>query len=126
VRELANLCHRLAALAPGTEIGLADLPASVSGRDVPADATAWLDALADWADRQLRASRTPILAAALPEFERTLLRAALRATHGRRQEAARLLGWGRNTLTRKLRELGIDEGDESGDDAPARTGTADS
>ena len=119
VRELANLCRRLTALAPGAEIGLADLPTAVSGRDIPPGAAPWLDALADWADRQLRASPAPLLETALPEFERTLLRAALRATHGRRQEAARLLGWGRNTLTRKLRELGVADPDSDGDDAPA-------
>ena len=51
---------------------------------------------------------------ALPAFERTLLRVALKATQGHRQEAARLLGWGRNTLTRKLRELGM-EGAEDPD-----------
>ncbi|HEX9472925.1 MAG TPA: helix-turn-helix domain-containing protein, partial [Steroidobacteraceae bacterium] len=45
---------------------------------------------------------------ALPAFERTLLRVALKATRGHRQEAARLLGWGRNTLTRKLKELGME------------------
>ncbi|HLB85873.1 MAG TPA: helix-turn-helix domain-containing protein, partial [Steroidobacteraceae bacterium] len=46
---------------------------------------------------------------ATPEFERTLIREALRTARGGRQEAARLLGWGRNTLTRKLKELGLDE-----------------
>jgi two-component system, NtrC family, nitrogen regulation response regulator GlnG len=46
---------------------------------------------------------------ALPVFERALLRVALQATQGRRQDAARLLGWGRNTLTRKLKELGLEE-----------------
>jgi two-component system nitrogen regulation response regulator GlnG len=45
----------------------------------------------------------------MPEFERAVIREALKATHGGRQEAARLLGWGRNTLTRKLRELGMDD-----------------
>jgi two-component system, NtrC family, nitrogen regulation response regulator GlnG len=45
----------------------------------------------------------------MPEFERTLLREALKATRGGRQEAAKLLGWGRNTLTRKLKELGLDD-----------------
>ena len=46
----------------------------------------------------------------MPEFERTLIREALKATHGGRQEAAKLLGWGRNTLTRKLKELGMEDG----------------
>ena len=50
-----------------------------------------------------------ILNDALPQFERTLLLSALSYTKGHKQDAARLLGWGRNTLTRKLKELGIEE-----------------
>jgi two-component system nitrogen regulation response regulator GlnG len=50
-------------------------------------------------------------ATAAPEFERTLIRVALKHTGGHRQDAAKLLGWGRNTLTRKLKELGMEEGD---------------
>ena len=84
------------------------------GAKLPAATAGWTAALADWAEDQVRAGGPPLLQAALPEFERTLLRAALKATHGRRQEAARLLGWGRNTLTRKLRELGLDESDPGG------------
>jgi two-component system, NtrC family, nitrogen regulation response regulator GlnG len=122
VRELVNLCRRMSALAPGNEIGLAELPAAVSGRDALPGAGAWLDGLAEWAEAQLRTGAAPLLETALPEFERALLRAALKATHGRRQEAARLLGWGRNTLTRKLRELGLEEAaadDAATDDAAA-------
>jgi two-component system nitrogen regulation response regulator GlnG len=50
----------------------------------------------------------PLLDEAQPEFERVLIRSALKRTQGHRQEAAKLLGWGRNTLTRKLKELGMD------------------
>jgi two-component system nitrogen regulation response regulator GlnG len=64
-------------------------------------------ALAGWAERQAAAAQTPLLDAAQPQFERVLIRAALKRTQGHRQEAARLLGWGRNTLTRKLKELGM-------------------
>ena len=59
--------------------------------------------------QRLAAGETPLLDDALPGFERTLIRAALRQAQGGRQEAARLLGWGRNTLTRKLKELAMDE-----------------
>jgi two-component system nitrogen regulation response regulator GlnG len=52
---------------------------------------------------------------ALPAMERILIRAALKRTQGHRQEAARLLGWGRNTLTRKLKELGMSEGELAGE-----------
>ena len=116
VRELVNLCRRATALAPGGEIGLGDLPAAISGRAAAAGAASgWTVALAEWAEARVPSTAAPLLDAALPDFERTLLRVALKATHGRRQEAARLLGWGRNTLTRKLRELGIDApGDDAG------------
>ena len=50
----------------------------------------------------------PLLEVAVPEFERALIRVALQRCEGRRQDAAKLLGWGRNTLTRKLKELGLD------------------
>ena len=65
--------------------------------------------LTQWAEKRLTADETPLLDDALPEFERTLIRAALRQAQSGRQEAARLLGWGRNTLTRKLKELTMDD-----------------
>jgi two-component system nitrogen regulation response regulator GlnG len=113
VRELVNFCRRATVLAPGSEIRIADLPAVVNGvadtRAAPAD---WTSLLTDWAQRHAaQQSGKPLLDVALPEFERTLIRVALAHTQGHRQEAARLLGWGRNTLTRKLRELGMDEAD---------------
>ncbi len=112
VRELVNFCRRATALAPGNEIRVADLPAAMTrpGEDVRADAE-WTRSLAEWAESCLAAEEIPLLDAALPEFERTLARIALRASQGRRQEAARLLGWGRNTLTRKLKELELDNFD---------------
>ncbi|HUS24196.1 MAG TPA: helix-turn-helix domain-containing protein, partial [Candidatus Binatia bacterium] len=68
----------------------------------------WAQALHQWATQQLRAGRTDLLSEALPAFERTLIGIALAECKGQRQEAARRLGWGRNTLTRKIKELGID------------------
>jgi two-component system, NtrC family, nitrogen regulation response regulator GlnG len=112
VRELVNLCRRLSVLAPGREVHAADLPAELvaaAARD-PAS-TEWTEALAGWAERHLLAATAPLLDVAQPQFERVLIRAALRRTHGHRQDAARLLGWGRNTLTRKLKELELDAQD---------------
>jgi two-component system nitrogen regulation response regulator GlnG len=109
VRELVNLCRRLSVLAPGTEISVEDLPpelgAPAAAGSVDAD---WAKALATWADRHAMNGKRPLLDEAQPEFERVLIRAALKRTQGHRQEAAKLLGWGRNTLTRKLKELGMD------------------
>ena len=69
----------------------------------------WTHLLASWAQRQLDAGSRRLLDAALPEFERVLIRTALARSGGRRQDAAKLLGWGRNTLTRKMRELSMDD-----------------
>jgi two-component system nitrogen regulation response regulator GlnG len=110
VRQLVNACRRLTATAPGREIKVEDIPADLGG--VPGAKTLqdeWTRQLTQWAEKRLSAGETPLLDDALPEFERTLIRAALRQAQGGRQEAARLLGWGRNTLTRKLKELTMDD-----------------
>lgn len=108
VRELVNLCRRLTVLAPGNQIRLADLPSEMlaAGAAGAADAD-WTGALARWADAQTHSLARPLLEDAMPAFERTLITVALRHTQGHRQDAAKLLGWGRNTLTRKLKELGM-------------------
>src|SRR6185312_5478561 len=110
VRELVNLCRRLSVLAPGREIRVEDLPREVLSAGAAAEGDAdWEQALAGWAERQALGARRPLLDQALPAMERILIRAALKRTQGHRQEAAKLLGWGRNTLTRKLKELGMPE-----------------
>jgi two-component system nitrogen regulation response regulator GlnG len=111
VRQVVNACRRLTATAPGREIKVEDIPADLGG-GVPGTAKLqdeWTRQLTHWAEKRLAAGETPLLDDALPEFERTLIRAALRQAQGGRQEAARLLGWGRNTLTRKLKELTMDD-----------------
>jgi len=110
VRELVNLCRRLTVLAPGAEILVEDLPADIAGRTSDAGA-GWTDALARWARAAAaKPGSQSLLNDALPDFERTMIRIALAHTHGHRQEAAKLLGWGRNTLTRKLKELELEDG----------------
>ncbi len=116
VRELVNLCRRLSVLAPGSEIQLADLPPELAAfTPVGATEADWAVALERWADRQSLAGSPPLLDTAQPQFERVLIRAALRRTQGHRQDAARLLGWGRNTLTRKLKELDMNGADPGGE-----------
>ncbi|AMN48472.1 nitrogen regulation protein NR(I) [Steroidobacter denitrificans] len=110
VRQLVNACRRLTVTAPGREITLEDIPADLGGQATPTLLQdEWTRQLAQWAERRLAAGQLRLLDDALPEFERTLIRAALRQAQGGRQEAARLLGWGRNTLTRKLKELQMDD-----------------
>ncbi len=111
VRQLENVCRRVMIMAPSREIDVDDLPAELAAADGIADGHGeedWEAALKRWAERRLRQSHDPILDEAVPRFESTMIQVALTSTRGRRQEAARLLGWGRNTLTRKIKELELD------------------
>lgn len=110
VRQIVNACRRLTVTAPGREIKAEDIPSDLGGVPGPAKLQdEWTRQLTNWAEKRLAAGDTPLLDDAMPEFERTLIRAALRKAEGGRQEAAKLLGWGRNTLTRKLKELAMDD-----------------
>jgi two-component system nitrogen regulation response regulator GlnG len=107
VRELVNLCMRLSVLAQGTEIRVEDLPAELGeAMCVPTDYD-WVTALARWADRAAMSAGTPLLDEALPKLERVLIGAALKRMQGHKREASLLLGWGRNTLTQKMKQLGM-------------------
>ena len=112
VRQLENACRWLTVMASASEIRLADLPPelrSASGR--APDSAGWEVELENWATDCLERGERGILQAALPRFEQAMLSVALRYTGGRRQDAARLLGWGRNTLTRKLKRHEVQETD---------------
>jgi two-component system, NtrC family, nitrogen regulation response regulator GlnG len=109
VRQLENICRWLTVMASGREVHLDDLPPEL--REQPETAApGWEQALARWADQALARGEHGLLDQATPAFERVMIRAALKRTGGRRQDAAHLLGWGRNTLTRKINELGMEGG----------------
>lgn len=114
VRELENVCRRATIMAPSNDIDVEDLPdeliqsADIQSAASVSDADGWETALKSWAERQAVVGGNPILDEAVPKFERIMISVALAHTRGRRQEAARLLGWGRNTLTRKIKELDLD------------------
>jgi two-component system nitrogen regulation response regulator GlnG len=110
VRQLENLCHWLTVMAPGQVIEVGDLPTEFRELGASGAATDWVAALEQEAERRLTRGETGILDALGRQFERTLISRALARTGGRRIEAANLLGMGRNTITRKIQELGI-EGD---------------
>ncbi len=106
IRQLENVCRWLTVMASGNEIRMQDLPAEMlkDEMSVTEDAS-WQALLGEWADRELSKGSESILDRAMPEFEAIMIKAAMRKTNGKRQEAAKLLGWGRNTLTRKIQEL---------------------
>lgn len=125
VRQLENTCRWLTVMASGREILLSDLPPELA--DTPQESgplpsptpvsghVSWQADLHHWVKTELASGKERILDVALPAFERIMIEEALSHTCGRKKEAAELLGWGRNTLTRKLKELDI-ASDDSGDE----------
>ena len=131
VRQLENVCLWLTVMATGDTVMVDDLPPELlenissdleeyQEQSQPSQAmthneqirphshsSSWQQALAAWAEQSLQTGETDILQAATPEFERVLLTAALNHSGGKKIAAANLLGWGRNTLTRKLQQLDI-------------------
>ncbi len=109
VRQLENTCRWLTVMAAGREVHRSDLPPELS-TEVASTATArndWQQQLRRWADRALGQGRQQILQQAVPEFERVMIEIALDHSKGRKRDASLLLGWGRNTLARKMKELNM-------------------
>jgi len=110
VRQLENVCRWVTVMAPAQEVHVEDLPPEIrSDSSAASSSDDWEACLSRWAERTLRGGETALLDRALPSFERILIEAALRVSGGRRQDAASLLGWGRNTLTRKIKELELQQ-----------------
>ncbi|MDQ7729303.1 nitrogen regulation protein NR(I) [Halomonas sp. SpR8] len=107
VRQLENICRWLTVMASGREILVEDLPPELRSPSASESSAHgdWRTAFRDWADHALAEGHTHLLEEAVPDFERILIETALKHTGGRKGEAAELLGWGRNTLTRKLKTL---------------------
>jgi two-component system nitrogen regulation response regulator GlnG len=110
VRQLENICHWLTVMAPTQVIEVGDLPAEFRG-ETPVAEFDWVSALGHEVERALARGESAIMQEFATRFEKTLIGKALAHTGGRRIEAANLLGIGRNTITRKIAELGIEEKD---------------
>jgi len=116
VRQLENLCHWLTVMTPSRQVEIADLPPELRAAQADIPAGNWRAMLAQQAALALQRGDQNLLDTLTKQFESTLIAQALRHTGGKRIEAATLLGMGRNTLTRKIHELGLDE---DGDKAAA-------
>ena len=121
VRQLENFCHWLTVMAPGQSVGVVDLPPEVRAAQLPSSTNpvtvgagvqqqSWQQLLALDATQRLSRSDPEVWSVLAQQFERTILQSSLEVCRGRRVEAATRLGMGRNTITRKLRELGMDAG----------------
>lgn len=110
VRQLENACHWLTVMASSREVQLSDLPPELLNLQ-PSNETIsndWEQALAQWASSHIDPQQPGILTQTLPAFEKIMIQVALNHASGRKGDAAKLLGWGRNTLTRKMKELKLD------------------
>jgi two-component system nitrogen regulation response regulator GlnG len=110
VRQLENVCHWLTVMAPGQNIDIKDLPPELKNNDMYKEvSTNWKDALKQEVQIALNKNQKDILTHLNQIFEKILIEEALLFTKGRRIEAAEMLGLGRNTLTRKVKELKIEK-----------------
>ena len=108
VRQLENFCRWVTVMVPGRDIQVDDLPPELRGSAAAGKSFSnWEAGLFSWVNANIEKGSTDLLGEALPKFERIMIEAALQHTRGKRQEAAKLLGWGRNTLTRKIKELDL-------------------
>ena len=107
VRQLENACRWLTVMSPSKEVKLEDLPDELKLENAEEENN-WKVVLRSWSENYLENGNKNLLEEVGPEFERTLIKVALNKTKGKKNEAAELLGWGRNTLSRKIKELGIE------------------
>jgi two-component system nitrogen regulation response regulator GlnG len=112
VRQLENVCHWLTVMAPAQSVEVADLPPELRGETAKGSDADWISALSREVEKSLMRGESQIMDGLTREFEKILISRALAHTGGRRIEAANLLGIGRNTITRKIAELGIEGRDE--------------
>jgi two-component system nitrogen regulation response regulator GlnG len=114
VRQLENTCRWLTVMSPGQTVHMDNLPIELQQleKQTVSDDN-WETSLRRWADIHLANGEHDLLDNAVPRFERIMIEIALKHTGGRKQDAAKLLGWGRNTLTRKIKELGMDTAQEN-------------
>lgn len=109
VRQLENTCRWLTVMSPGKVVRMEDLPLELKeSQGSESSNEDWESSLRRWVDHHLAMGQSNILDEATPKYEQIMIEEALRYTGGRRQDAAKLLGWGRNTLTRKIKELGME------------------
>ncbi|PCJ45252.1 MAG: nitrogen regulation protein NR(I) [Gammaproteobacteria bacterium] len=109
VRQLENVCRWITVMASGNEVHKIDLPEDLQLGTGSQSNSGWEELLREKVKQEYIAGKTQMLTTILPVFEKILLEEALLVTKGHKQKAAKILGWGRNTLTRKLKELYMDE-----------------
>ena len=108
VRQLENFCRWVTVMASGDEVHIDELPPELrESANLDSENDDWETKFRHWVEANLLQGEKRLLNDAVPKFERIMIEEALKQSGGRRQDAAKLLGWGRNTLTRKIKSLGL-------------------
>ena len=110
VRQLENTCYWLTLMSPTQNVQPSDLPNEVLEIDAnlsPNSDSSWEDGFVSWLKGLVDSQETGVLDFVNPKIEKLLIKTALEKTNGKKNDAANLLGWGRNTLAKKIKELGI-------------------
>ena len=104
IRELQNICKYLSVMVKNNEISKDDLPKEVkeSGSD-ESEIRSWEKLLETWIFNKYDKDSTNISKTIDEIYTSTLIKSALRLTKGNKTEAAKILGWGRNTITNKMK-----------------------
>ncbi len=117
VRQLENTCRWITVMASGREVHIGDLPPELmENSEAGSPSLDWEQSLRNWADSELSRGTKGVLDLAVPKFEKVMIETALKHTAGRKRDASILLGWGRNTLTRKIKELGMEASSKDDDE----------
>jgi|TARA_A100001011_G_C14320369_1_gene850291 two-component system nitrogen regulation response regulator GlnG len=108
VRQLENVCYWLTLMSPSQSVKVQDLPSEVKEfelTDIPS--SSWEDGMQNWLKNVSMNIDSGLSEIAITKIEKMLIRTALEKSNGKKNDAAQILGWGRNTLSKKMKEHGI-------------------
>ena len=108
VRQLENVCYWLTLMTPTQNVKVQDMPSEIKDHEViDLPSSNWEEGLTGWINNNAANLKTGLSDVVNSKVEKMLIRSALEKSDGKKNEAAILLGWGRNTLAKKMKELGI-------------------
>ena len=108
VRQLENICYWLTLMTPTQNVKVQDMPSEIKDHEViDLPSSNWEEGLTGWINNNAANLKTGLSDVVNSKVEKMLIRSALEKSDGKKNEAAILLGWGRNTLAKKMKELGI-------------------
>ena len=108
VRQLENICYWLALMTPTQNVKVEDLPEEIKDNQmIEAPSSSWEDGFNSWVKNVALSVEKDLLDIVNPKIEKIIIKAALKKANGKKNEASILLGLGRNTLAKKIKELGI-------------------